>query len=78
VSEAYGDDRPGMMRVHIARERANAACRLYTRAGLNAHARSHGISTSHRLKYDLAWYMAQHGLIDRDGSLRDGFPSEAS
>ena len=78
MSASYSDDRPGMMRIHIAHERANAACRLYTRAGLNDHARSHGVSTAHRVKHNLAWYMAQHGLIDRDGRLRDGFPGGVS
>ena len=73
----YDDDRPGMMRVHIADARASAACMTYTRSALRAHANSHGVSTSHRVKHDLAWHMAQLGLIDHYGHLRDGFPSEA-
>ena len=70
----YTDDRPGMMRVHIAHERAEAACKGHSRPQLNEHAKAHGLPTSHRLKRTLAWFMAQHGLIDAHGNLRDGFP----
>ena len=34
--------------------------------------------TGYPHKNDLAWYMAQHGLIDAEGNLRDGFPGGAS
>ena len=79
MSAVYDDDRPGMMRVHVAHERASKAERRYTRAELNAHAAAATTMwTGHRVKHNLAWYMAQNGLIDRDGYLRDGFPGGAS
>ena len=72
-TDDYGDDRYGMMRVHIADRRADLACQRYTRANLRMHANRHGLTA--KLKRDLAWFMAQHGLIDADGYLRDGFPA---
>ena len=76
----YSDDRPGMMRVHIAEERGRLACERYTRDALRAHAKGHGLSTAFEWRYkrNLAWNMAQHGLIDADDYLRDGFPRSAS
>ena len=75
MSAEYTDDRNGMMRVHIAHDRARLACSKFTRAALNEHASAHGVPTGHRHKRTLAWYMAQAGLIDSKGYLRDGFPS---
>jgi hypothetical protein len=71
----YGDDRYGMMRIHIASRRADLACARFSRDALRHWAKGHGSPTAVRLKHDLAWYMAQHGLIDAEGNLRDGFPS---
>jgi len=70
----YDDDRPGLMRIHIASRRADLACKRYTRNTLRAFAKGHGAPYSSGLKNDLAWHMAQHGLIDAEGNLRDGFP----
>jgi hypothetical protein len=70
----YDDDRRGMMRVHVAHERASRACDRYKRDGLRAFAKGHGVRTGFAHKRDLAWYMAQAGLIDHLGYLRDGFP----
>lgn len=77
---AYNDDRPGLMRIHIADQRGRLACQRYTRNRLRAHAKAHGVTTAfgNRLKAGLAWDLAQHGLIDADGYLRDGFPEVAS
>lgn len=52
--EGWDDDRPGMMRVHIAQRRAQELCDNYTRAGLRMIAHSRGVPTGYRLKYDLA------------------------
>lgn len=71
----YNDDRAGMMRVHIAYERGRLACERYTRAQLRMHANGRLPRTGHQLKSDLAWDLAQHGLISPDGYLRDGFPA---
>ena len=75
MSTEYRDDRPGMMRVHIAGERAYLACERYTRNQLRAHAKGRASRPGHSIKFDLAWQMAQDGLIDANGYLRDGFPS---
>ena len=75
MSADYNDDRRGMMRIHVASMRADIACRLYTQTALRAHARARGVTARYSLKSDLAWEMAQHGLIDQYGRLRDGFPS---
>ncbi len=76
----YNNDVAGFMRVHISNRRADAACLLYTREALRNHAMAHGVVTAFHLRYkrNLAWAMAQHGLIDADGTLRDGFPEEQS
>ena len=73
MSTEYNDDRPGMMRVHIADQRGRLAAYRFKRDTLRAHAKGHACPTP-ALKSDLAWYMAQHGLIDDEGYLRDGFP----
>jgi hypothetical protein len=78
MSADYGDDRYGLMRVHIAAQRARWACDKFSRNFLREWAKEHGVSAAHRLKFDLAWHMAQHGLIDAEGNLRDGFPGGAS
>ena len=78
MSADYLDDRPGMMRVHVASERARLACGIYTQSNLRAWAKSHGCPSGDSTKGDLAWRMAQHGLIAADGALRDGFPGGAS
>ena len=70
----YGDDRYGMMRVHIAARRARLAGGIYTRDQLRRWAKVHGLRLSGLRKLDIGWHMAQHGLIDADGHLRDGFP----
>ena len=71
----YDDDRYGMMRVHIASRRADLACENYTRNALRNFAKAKGLTPSISRKRDLAWRMAQAGLICRNGYLRDGFPT---
>jgi len=62
MSAAYDDDRPGMMRVHIADRRADALCAAHTRDWLRANAKVRGISTSLN-KREMAWYLAaNHGF----------------
>ena len=75
VAETYTDDRYGMMRIHIAHRRASAACERYTRNHLRAVAKSKGLRLGGLNKHLMAWHMAQEGLIDADGYLRDRFPS---
>lgn len=74
---AYSDDRRGMMRIHIAAQRSRLAGDRYTRDALRAHAKRHGLRLGSATKYHLGWHLAQHGLIDADGFLRDGFPTGA-
>ena len=73
----YSDDRYGCMRIHIAHQRATAACERYARDHLRAVAKAK--LPDQRLgglrKWHMAWHMAQYGLIDAEGYLRDGFPS---
>jgi hypothetical protein len=78
MSADWSDDTPGMMRVHIAAQRADLACKRYTRGALRAFAKGRVSRPGHSIKRDLAWQMAQDGLIDADGRLRDGFPKGAS
>jgi hypothetical protein len=59
----YEDDRPGMMRVHIAEWRAAALCEAYTRDHLREIARSRGVSTGYKRKRDLAFYVACAGVV---------------
>ncbi len=75
MSDNYGDDRPGMMRVHIADQRSRLAGSRFNRNVLRHHAQAHGLKVGGLRKSDIGWHMAQHGLIDSDGNLRDGFPS---
>ncbi|EFQ84733.1 hypothetical protein HMPREF0063_10074 [Aeromicrobium marinum DSM 15272] len=70
----YSDDRYGCMRVHIAARRGELACSRFRRNTLRSHAKAHGLRLGSLRKTDLAWQMAQHGLIDANGYLRDGFP----
>ena len=64
---SYDDDRPGMMRIHIASRRADALCKAYTRDWLRAEAKRHGIST-HLRKSDTAWF-----LVNRHGYVAPGY-----
>ena len=74
----YDDDRPGMMRVHIAAVRSDLACQKHTRNHMRAVAYGKGLrGLGSQTKREIGWYMAQHGLIDDDGYLRDGFPEAA-
>ena len=60
---SYDDDRPGMMRIHIAERRADALCKAFTRDWIRANAKAHGIST-HLSKRSMAWYLAaNHGYV---------------
>jgi len=76
----YIDDRYGLMRVHVADDRARLACDQYKRDDLRAWAKTHGMKVvrGSLRKRDFAWYMAQHGLIDDAGSLRAGFPQSGA
>lgn len=58
----YDDDRPGMMRVHVADRRAQALVNCYTRNRLRAMARGRGLPTGGR-KHDLAWHLANAGVV---------------
>lgn len=58
----YDDDRPGMMRVHIAEQRAAALCEKHTRDGLRRIARFRGVPTGYSTKHDLAVALAFDGL----------------
>ncbi len=60
---SYDDDRPGMMRVHIAQRRADALCNAYTRDALRHFARLHGVPTGYMNKSDLAFYVACAGVV---------------
>lgn len=62
VTEAYDDDRPGMMRVHVAQQRGRALCEAYSRDALRAFARDLGVPTGYRLKSDLAVALAFNGV----------------
>jgi hypothetical protein len=70
VNAAYDDDRPGMMRIHVAQERARLACITYGRDSLRAIAASHGMPSGYRLKSELAQALALAGIIRADGSAR--------
>lgn len=48
-----------------------------TRDALRFRARLHEFRFGSLNKHDMAWHMAQKGLIDKDGYLRDGFPEAA-
>lgn len=74
VTVTYDDDRRGYMRVHIADQRSRLAGERYTRDHLRSVAKSKGLRLGSLRKSDIGWFMAQHGLIDATGCLRDGFP----
>lgn len=59
---SYDDDRPGMMRVHIAHQRGHALAAHYSRDSLREIARERGVPTGGR-KYDLAWRLASVGVV---------------
>jgi len=67
----YNDDRPGMMRIHIAQRRARALCEAYPRDTLRLIAQRAGVPTGYSLKADLAFELALHGVTppgyDREG-----------
>lgn len=58
----YDDDRPGMMRVHIAQQRGDALCEFYTRDDLRSIAARVGVPTGYRHKRDLAVSLAFAGV----------------
>lgn len=62
MADAYDDDRPGMMRVHVAQQRADELCRQYNRQGLRDLARRRGVPTGYPLKADLAFALALAGV----------------
>ena len=78
MTDCYHDDRPGMMRVHVAGERAYLASLRYSRDVMRRHCKVHTGSTGPNVKAELGWWMAQKGLIDAHGNLRDGFPGVAA
>lgn len=59
---AYDDDRPGMMRVHVAQQRANGLEAVHTRDGLRRIARDRGVPTGYPTKRDLAIALAFAGV----------------
>lgn len=63
---SYDDDRPGMMRVHIAEKRAVALSNFYTRNDLRSIARRKGVPAGYSVKADLAYALALHGVIAPD------------
>lgn len=58
----YDDDRPGMMRVHVAQRRGDELCARYTRDTLREMARQRGVPAGHSLKRDLAVALAMAGV----------------
>lgn len=59
---SYDDDRPGMMRVHIADRRAQAMVDAFTRDALRHHCRVRELPTGGR-KHDLARRLANAGMV---------------
>ena len=59
---SYDDDRPGMMRVHIAEQRAEALMDFYSRNGLSLLANREGLVVGRSTKRDLAVRLAFRGL----------------
>lgn len=59
---SYDDDRPGMMRVHICQQRADAMARRFTRDALRAMARARNLPTGGS-KLDVAWHLALAGEV---------------
>lgn len=62
----------------IAEQRSRLAGKRYDRDTLRAHAQDHGVRVASLNKYDLGWHLAQHGLIDADGVLRDRASTQAA
>lgn len=60
---SYDDDRPGMMRVHIAQRRGEALAKTYTRNALRDMARGRGIPVGGGLKHEIAWRLAVAGVV---------------
>ena len=60
----YDDDRPGMMRIHVAEERGMALCARYSVAELRNMARERDIdlSFSGGTKRGIAFYLACAGV----------------
>jgi hypothetical protein len=63
TANRWDDDRPGMMRVHIAQIRGRALADYYSRDSLRLMASRLGVPTGHRLKSDLAVALAMHGAV---------------
>lgn len=59
--DEYDDDRPGMMRVHVAEARARKMMDMYKINGLRAAARTLGVTVDGRTKHDVAWALALAG-----------------
>lgn len=62
----------------VAEQRSLLAGKRYDRDTLRAHGQAHGVRVASLNKFDLGWHLAQHGLIDADGVLRDPAPAEAA
>lgn len=59
----WDDDRPGMMRVHVAQERARELCERHTMAYLRSMAKQRGISLSGcHCKADVAFELVLAGV----------------
>ena len=61
----WDDDRPGMMRVHVAQRRAQELCDDYTRDGLRIIARQGGVATGYPTKYEQALAIVMAGADPR-------------
>lgn len=59
----YSDDRPGMMRIHIAARRADALKAFYTRDRLRIIAHARNVPTGYSTKDDLAFALALAGVV---------------
>lgn len=66
TTETYDDDRPGMIRLHIAEQRARELCDTYDRDTLRGIARQRGVPTGFPHKRDLALALALHGVKAED------------
>ena len=62
MNAAYDDERPGMMRVHVAQQRAQALCSQHTRNDLRELARAVGVPAGYSTKFDLALALAFAGV----------------
>jgi hypothetical protein len=61
-ADEWDDDRPGMMRVHVAQERARLLCEKYTRDHLRAMCRERGLTPWGTTKDELAFELALAGV----------------